>query len=140
MEQRVYQGDGSELFAVLRLLHPHTAAPHLPERAFRRDKRRHWPGIVGLCRGRAAVPTVQRIYRRFVQPEEGVGFLYVIGSVLRGGSVPIWGVPRADSLVSGRLMCLIARHLARSGEHHPNGAKQKYDISQKSIFHVQLFL
>jgi hypothetical protein len=66
-------------------------------------------------------------------------FLDVIRSTLRSGSIPIRSVACAGCLVSRRLMCLIARCLARCGKQNADKANQTKYMFQKPVSHTHIF-
>ena len=71
LEQKLLQGHGSELHAVLRLLCPDTAVATLPGRTLRGTEGYHRTGALGLFHHCPAVPTLQRLYGRLLPAQDG---------------------------------------------------------------------
>ena len=65
------QGDDSKFHALFRLLPPHTALAHLPQRTFRGNQGCDRGCVVGLHHRGHALQTLQRILRRFLSKKEG---------------------------------------------------------------------
>ena len=103
MESELYQGDDGELLAVLRLLSAHPTATPLSARDLRGNEGRDRLGIVGLYHHGTALPSVQRLFRRFLSTQEGTDGLlcrlrHTIVRTLHGG--PFGALTVANSTVA----------------------------------------